>query len=374
MSMIGRVYLVGAGPGDPGLITLRGAECLGRADVVLYDYLANPALLSHAPAAAERICVGKHGAGFLWRQDEINAQLIQLARQGKTVVRLKSGDPAIFARGAEELDALVRENIPLEVVPGITAALAAGSLTGIPLTHRDLASAVALVTGQEQDAKPESALDYGALAHFPGTLVIYMGVTTVATWSSALIGAGKSPQTPVAIIRRCSFADQQVTPTTLADVGPLVAERKLRPPAIFIVGEVVNLGPAFSWFEKRSLFGLRILVARPAHQANQLAAPLQELGAEVLFQPAIEIHPPRDWSAVDAALARLKEFDALVFSSVNGVRFFLERLLSGGRDLRALGDILHIAAIGPGTAAELEKYHLRADLPPTVFEAESAES
>lgn len=366
----GRVYLVGAGPGDPALLTLRGAECLRGADVVLYDYLVNPVLVAHCRPEAERICLGKHGGGRIWPQEEINDQLVALAKQGKTVVRLKSGDPAIFARGAEEIERLVKEQIEFEIVPGITAALAAGSYAGIPITHRELASAVALVTGHEDPEKHERAVDYAALAKFPGTLVFYMGVTTVRLWSEALMAAGKDAATPIAVVRRCSQPDQRTLRTTLGEVATAVEREKLRPPVIFIIGEVAALSEQLSWFEKRPLFGKKILVTRPAHQAAALAGPLAELGAEILFQPAIEIGPPPDWGPVDAAVQRLSEFDWLVFSSSNGVRYLLERLFAIGEDLRLLGS-LKLAAIGPGTAEELLRYHLKADVVPDEFRAES---
>jgi uroporphyrinogen III methyltransferase/synthase len=367
---IGKVYLVGAGPGDPGLITLRGVQCLARADVVLYDYLVNPRILRHAPRGAERDCLGRHGHGRILPQDEINERMIALAKSGKTVVRLKGGDPAIFARGVEECEALVQAGIPFEIVPGITAALAAGSCAGIPVTHRELASAVALVTGQECRDKERAALDQKSLAEFPGTLVYYMGVTTVAEWTSELIAAGKPADTPAAVIRRCSLPDQLTIRCTLGEVAETIDRKRLRPPVIIIVGEVAALSPALSWFEHRPLFGVRVMIARPADQVEGLAAPLEELGAEVIIQPAIEIAPPDDWSPVDDALARLGEFDWLVFTSRNGVRFFLERLLDSGRDLRALGH-LRLAAIGPGTAQALSEFQLAADVVPDEFRAES---
>jgi uroporphyrinogen III methyltransferase / synthase len=372
----GTVYLVGAGPGDPGLITLRGMQCLRRADVVLYDYLANPQLLAHCRPDAEKISLGKHGGGRIWSQEEINEALVRLAREGKTVVRLKSGDPVVFARGVEEIEALSIAGIPFEIVPGITAALAAGSYAGIPITHRELASAVALVTGHEDGGKEGPPLDYAALANFPGTLVFYMGVTTAARWSADLIAAGKPPETPVSVIRRVSFPDQKVWQTTLGGVTGFVAETRLRPPVIFVVGDVAALSPALLWFDKRPLFGQSVLVTRPnvvrCSAAGQFppedfTSRLYELGAEVLYQPAIEIRPPNDWSAVDAALARLPDFDWLVFSSVNGVDGLLGRL---PHDLRALAGV-RIAAIGSGTAQRLAEYHLQADLVPDEFRAEA---
>jgi uroporphyrinogen III methyltransferase/synthase len=371
-SAAGRVLLIGAGPGDPGYITLRGVDYLAAADVVLYDYLVNPAILRHAAKDAELICLGHHGHTRIWSQEEVNAALVRLAGEGKTVVRLKSGDPTIFARAADELDALTAANIPFEIVPGVTAAVAAGSCAGIPLTHRDCASAVALITGHEDGGKEETALDYAALARFPGTLVFYMGVTTVQHWTTALIAAGKPAATPAAIVRRCSFTDQQTILCRLDEVAQRMTNpEKIRPPVIVIVGEVTTHAAAYSWFEKRPLFGQRIVVTRPARQCEALAEPLRTLGAEVLMQPAIRIEPPEDWSAVDAALARLSEFDWLVFSSSNGVRMLLDRLLASGRDLRALGNIM-LAAIGPGTSEELAKYRLVADLVPEEgFRAET---
>ena len=365
-----QVYLVGAGPGDPKLITLRGMECLGRADVVLYDYLANPLLLAHCRKEAELICLGQHGRSQIWPQEQVNEQMLRFARAGKIVVRLKSGDPTVFARGAEEAEALARAGIVFEIVPGITSALAAGSYAGIPITHRELSSAVALVTGHEDSGKQGPPLDYAALAAFPGTLVIYMGVTTAAKWSADLIAGGKSPATPVAVVRRCSFPDQRILHCTLATVAATIAAEHLRPPAVIIVGEVAALGAELAWFQHRPLVGKRIVVTRPREQAAALADPLAELGADVFYQPAIEIRDPDNWSPVDAALRRLHEFDWLVFSSSNGVRQLLERLNSLGRDLRALGRV-KLAAIGPGTADELARYRLIADSVPAEYRAES---
>ena len=365
----GRVYLVGAGPGDPGLITLRGVECLRRADVVLYDYLVNPQILEHAAPQAELACLGCHAQGRIWPQSEVNRRLVAEARAGKTVVRLKGGDPAVFARAAEELAALTEAGIAFAVVPGVTAALAAASYAGIPLTHRDGASAVALVTGHEAD-KDAPALDYAALAAFPGTLVFYMGVTTAKHWTGALIEAGKAPATPAAIIRRCSWPDQRTIRCTLGTVAERVAAETLRPPAMVIVGEAAGLEHAGEWFTRRPLFGAKIVVTRPRGQCDPLRSRLAELGADVLLQPAIEIVPPENWQAVDAALSRLTDFDWLVFSSANGVEHLIARLLAAHGDLRKLGGV-RLAAIGPGTADALATFHLRADLVPPEYRAES---
>ena len=367
---IGRVYLVGAGPGDPAMITLRGVECLRRADVVLYDYLVNPDILRHARSDTELICLGKHGRDPIWPQEQIHRQMIQSAREGHAVVRLKGGDPAVFARGADEVQALHEAGVPTEIVPGITTALAASSSAGIPVTHRELASAVALVTGQEQAGKDGAPMNYKALAEFPGTLVFYMAVTSAPTWTSALIEAGKPADTPAAIIRRCSLPDQSVLRCSLGTVVErLRFPEKMRPPVIVIVGDVAALPSHLSWFEQRPLFGTTVMVTRPHDLASTLKEPLAELGANVLLQPAIDISGPVDKQHVDDVLARLDEFDWLVFSSVNGVKQLLSHLIRNGRDLRALGH-LRLAAIGPGTAAELGNFYLSPDVQPEKYQAE----
>jgi uroporphyrinogen III methyltransferase/synthase len=370
-NMLGKVFLVGAGPGDPGLLTLRGAQCLREADVVLYDYLASPELLIGLRPDVELVCLGKHGRGRLLSQKEINDRMISEARRGRTVVRLKGGDPSIFARLSEELEALHAAAVPYEIVPGVTAAQASASHAGIPLTDRDEASCVAFVTGQESaDKNSGHELDYAALAHFPGTLVFYMGVTTAPEWSRALVAHGKSPQTPVAIVRNCTLADQQTIFTTLAEVSDHLGHGKLRPPAIVIVGEVAAEKSIVNWFTSRSLFGHTMLVTRPERQVESMAAKLRQFGADVLVQPAIEISEPRDWKPVDAAIGRLADFDWLAFTSSNGVHYFLRRLLALGRDLRALGG-LQLAAIGPATVEALAEYHLTADIQPNSYRAEA---
>ena len=366
----GRVYLVGAGPGDPGLLTLRAAEVLGRCDLVLYDGLCNPELLRHAPQA-ETICVGKHGQSRIWRQDEIIAEMLKRARAGLAVVRLKGGDPAVFARTAEEVDALGEAGVLFEIVPGITAALAASSYAGIPVTHRGLASAVALVTGHEEPAKPESALDWNALAKFPGTLVIYMGVTTAESWTQALMNGGKPPETPAALIRRCSLEDQQTIHCRLDEVASrLTPASQFRPPVIVIVGAVTELASTMSWMQNRPLFGQTVLVTRPVDQADALSERVRELGATVVCQPAIEIGPPDSYEEVDAAIGFLGDFDTLIFCSRNGVRYFLDRLFDSGVDARKLSG-LRIAVVGKQTAAELSQYHILADTIPSQFDAQS---
>ena len=367
---VGPVYLVGAGPGDSGLITLRGVECLRQAELVLYDYLVNPQIVHHAPPSAEKICLGHHGRTRIWSQREINEKMVAAALAGQTVVRLKGGDPAVFARAAEEVDALVEHAVPFEIVPGVTAALAAGSYAGIPLTHRDASSAVALVTGQEVAGKTTSGLDYQRLARFPGTLVFYMGVTTVATWVEQLLAGGMSTDTPAVVVRSCSLPSQQTTSCTVGQLPDLLGgPNRIRPPAIVVIGKVAALPRIANWYERLPLFGQTVLITRPADQAAGLAAQLQRQGAEVLLQPAIEVREPVDGGPTTAVMDQLTLFDWIVFSSANGVHAFMRRLLDRRRDLRALGDV-QLAVIGPATRDALRHYHLQADCMPQRFQAE----
>jgi uroporphyrinogen III methyltransferase/synthase len=365
---IGTVYLVGAGPGDPGLITLRGLECLARADVVLYDYLVNPALLHHAPPEAVRVGLGD-ASGRTLSQEQVHERLVALARDGMTVVRLKGGDPFVFGRGGEEAEVLRRAGVPFEIVPGVTAALGAAAYAGIPLTHRDHASAVLLATAHEDPSKPSSRLDWELLARFEGTLVFYMGAGRVAEVADALVEAGKAPSTPAALVAWGTLPRQQSAWGTLADIAAQTQRQSLSAPAVIIVGPVVELGPMLHWFEDRPLFGQRIVVTRPEQQGREWAQRLFSLGAEPILFPTIRVLPPEDWADVDAALRELNSFDWLVFTSVNGVRFFLDRLLATGGDLRRLGGT-RLAAIGPATRDALGAFYLHADLVPEHFAAE----
>ena len=366
---IGHVYLVGAGPGEPGMLTIRGLECIQKSDVVIHDYLVNPRILRFAKDA-EIVCLGKHGSGRIFSQNEVNEMIVRYAKEGKNVVRLKGGDPAIFARVHEELEFIRDHEIPFEVVPGITAALAVTSTVGISLTHREYASAVALITGQGKSGGPPVNIDYQALANFPGTLVFYMGTTTVEHWSSELIQAGMNPDTPVVATRNCSLPYQQSFRCTLGEIAERVNhEKKLRPPVLFVVGHAADEFGRYDWFESRPLFGKTILITRPEHQAEKLAQQLEELGAEVCFQPAISIQPVNDASKIKQTIESLSRFDWIVFSSVNGVEFFMSHLLAN-RDVRALGDC-KIAAIGPSTADKLKQYSLSPDLVPASFDADS---
>lgn len=365
----GTVYLVGAGPGDPGLITLRAVECLSKAELVLYDYLANPAALQHAAPTAELVCLGHHASGRRHTPAEITELMLAGAREGKTVVRLKGGDPSVFGRTVDETGALRQAGISYEVVPGITAGLAAAAFCEIPITHHDVASAVALITGQERHNKVESKLDFGALAGFPGTLIFYMGLTKVLEWSEALIEHGKPADTPVAIVRWCSWPKQRMFRCTLETVSKVLDEQALRPPVLFLVGKVVDHAPTLSWFAERPLYGRRVLVAGSPATSDKLRHRLASLGAEVISEPAIRIADPPDWAPVDTVLENLEQYDWLVFSSGNGVDYLFRRLFDRGGDMRRLGNV-KLAAIGPSTADRLVNYHVQADVVPEQYNAD----
>ena len=394
--------MVGAGPGDPGLITVKGAECLGKADLILYDHLVNPAVLKHAPPTAEAICSCHREGDPPAAQQSVNDRMIEAASRGMTVVRLKGGDPDVFSNAAEEIDLLIAAEVDFETVSGVTAATAAAGCAGIPITRRGTSSAVALIIGHQSRSRQSAEIDYESLANFPGTLIFYMATSSVDNWSEALMRRGKTPHTPVMIVRRCSCPDQSTARCTLGTVAEVVAGKEIGPPAVVVVGDVVSFAPEVSWFQRRPLFNRRVMVTRPhggwlGHSAalpqdnrllgqrfampqppspsfqrtvGRLSDRLAELGAEVLVQPAIEISEPADWRPVDHALARLEEFDWLVFSSANGVSRLLDRVFATGGDLRDLGRI-RLAAIGPGTADKLAEYHLRADLVPDQYRAEA---
>ncbi len=363
-----QVFLVGAGPGHPGLVTVRAVECLRQADVVIYDNLVAPALLDYAPPAAKRICVTELGEHHVERYGPVQQMLIELARQGWRVVRLKGGDPYVFGRGGEEAQALHEAGIAFEVVPGVTAALGAAAFAGIPLTHRGLASGVALVTGHEKPDK-DGTLDWSALARFPGTLVIYMGMSRLGQIVQSLCDQGKPADTPAAAIQHATTGEQRLVEAPLKDLPAAVGAAGLTAPAVIIIGPVVGLRKNLAWFERRPLFGKRVLVTRPRHQAGELVRRLSDLGAVPEVLPAVEIRDPPDWAPVDQALARLEKYHWLIFTSANGVQAFLGRLRQSGRDLRALGG-LRLAAIGPKTAQALRHYHLQPDLVPDKYQSE----
>ena len=360
----GKVYLVGAGPGDPDLITVRGLELLRTADVILYDNLASPGLLAHARPDAEKLYVGKKRALHFLRQDGINELLVEKAQAGSSVVRLKGGDPFIFGRGGEEAEALVAAGIEFEVVPGVTSASGAAAYGGVPLTHRSKTSAVTFVTGHEADH-----IDWNRVGHTE-TLVIFMGLTTFRAIARRLLAAGRAPETPAMAVRWATFPRQRTIVGRLDDLADKISESGLRPPALIVVGEVVEYRERLNWFERLPLFGQRILITRPAGQSAGFAAKLRRLGADPIEAPTIEIRPPSDgFRALDAAIERLDEFDWLLFTSQNGVEKFVERLDASTRDLRSIRG--RIAAIGSATAARLEDLHLKVDVVPERFVAES---
>ena len=368
----GKVYLVGAGPGDPGLLTRRGEALLEQADVVVYDHLASLRLLDLAPERALRICAGKSIGHCTLTQEQINDLLIDHARAGRRVVRLKGGDPLVFGRGAEEALSLGAAGVPFEIVPGVTAGVGVTAYAGIPITHRAGASAVAFVTGHgdpESDAG-HGRLDWPALARFPGTLVVYMGVTHLAAICRTLLRLGKPGDTPAAVIESGTLASQHIEVGNLATIAEAASRVGVQPPALLVVGSVVALRKELLWFERLPLFGQRIVVTRPREEGSRAAVALETLGAEVLLAPTVAVRPISDPGPLDTAIDRLAGYDWLVFTSANGVRFFLDRLTTKGRDLRALGH-LKLAAIGPATAEALAKVHLKADLVPATFRSEA---
>jgi uroporphyrinogen III methyltransferase/synthase len=362
-----RVFLVGAGPGSPGLLTVRAAEVLARADLVVYDQLVPERLLELAPASARKVCVRDLPGQHPDKYPHIHKLLIDSARSGQVVVRLKGGDPLIFGRGGEEAEALRGAGIAYEIVPGVTSALAAGAYLEIPLTHRHHASALALVTGHELPNKSGNRLDWKALAAFPGTLAIYMGIARLPLIVAELIRHGKSPDTPAAIVERVSWGEQRSIYSRLADLEETRRNAGLEAPGLILIGEAVAQRATSPWFESRPLFGERVLVTRPAHQAEGMVRKLEALGAVVSRLSAIEIREPADLRPLDRALGQLRsgKWDWLVFTSANGVHAVLRRLGALDRDARDLGAV-KLAAIGPKTADALRAYHLRADVVPEV--------
>lgn len=369
----GFVYLVGAGPWDPGLLTLRGRDLLTRADAVVYDYLVNPELLDHLPDRAERIPVGEKGKRMT--QDQINQTLIEHARRGRVVVRLKGGDPFVFGRGGEEAEALVAAGVPFEVVPGVTAAIAGAAFAGIPVTHRGYGSTLAFVTGHRaavpatRDPAPDADdIDWAALAQI-STLAFYMSRRRLHAVATALIDAGRAPTTPVALIRWASRPDQQTVTTTLAECAAAADAAGLEPPLTALVGQVVGLRATIGWYEQRPLYGRTIAVTRSQGQQGALAHRLHELGADVVALPTIAFEPgPAE--PIRRAIEDLATYDRVVFTSANGVDYFLDALYAHGRDPRAFG-AARLACIGPATARRLRARGLVADQVPDTFVAEA---
>ncbi len=375
------VYLVGAGPGDPGLLTIAAAAALRNADIVVYDYLANVRLLDYCKADAQKIYVGKSAGAHTLTQGQINQLLVDKARelderhpgQRRSIVRLKGGDPYVFGRGGEEGEFLKAHHISFVTIPGITSGIAAPAYAGIPLTHRDMASTITLVTGHEKSDKPDEGdapgVNYAALAQLGGTLVFYMGVKSLPLITARLIAGGMEKDTPVAVIRWGTHPHQQTVTGTLATITDVVASAKITAPAITIVGRVVALRDTLDWFEQRPLFGQTVLVTRTRQQASNLSDQLAQLGANILEAPTIELAPPEDWSAIDHALGTLQTYDWVVFTSANGVRAAWERLRLLSLDARAFGG-LNVAAIGPTTADALHNIGIMPDLIPEKFVGE----
>lgn len=366
----GKVYLIGAGPGDPGLITVKGQTCIRTADVVIYDYLAAPALLAHASPETEMIYVGKKGGDHTLPQGGINQLIIEKSRQGLTVARLKGGDPYIFGRGGEEAEELVAAGIPFEVVPGVTSAIAGAAYAGIPLTHRDYTSTLAFVTGHEDPTKASSSIDWKALATGIGTLVFFMGIKNLPLIAEQLQGNGMAPETPVALVRWGTTTRQKTVTGTLASIVDIARQAGMKAPALIVVGKVVRLRDRLQWFETRPLFGRTIVVTRARAQASDLVERLTELGANCLEYPTIEVVPAEDVAPLDAAIQNLPTYDWLIFTSVNGVKYFFERLFDLGKDVRALHHV-RTAVIGPATAERLREQGLRSDIVPASYRAES---
>lgn len=372
--MNGTVFLVGAGPGDPRLLTVGAMECMKRAEVVVYDHLADESILSYAPADAELIYVGKQSCKHTMRQEDINVLLADKAAEGKTVVRLKGGDPFVFGRGGEEALLLLERGIPFEILPGVTSAVSVPAYAGIPVTHRGVAVSFAVVTGHEDPTKAHSNIRWEHLATGVDTLVFLMGVANIPVITKKLIEHGRPADTPAAFIRWGTHPEQETYVTTVGEAAETVVRAGIRPPAIFIVGDVVKLRDNLRWFDcpaTRPLFGKRILVTRARAQASALTEKLTALGAACIEAPVIRIAPPADgYAALDGAIAELNAYQWLIFTSVNGVEHFFARLHAAGKDTRALG-YARVAAIGAATSAALRAFGIRADLVPPEFRAEA---
>jgi uroporphyrinogen III methyltransferase/synthase len=364
--MRGKVYIVGAGPGDIGLLTVKGLKCLQKAEVVVYDFHLNAQVLNYINHTAEFIYAGKRGGQHTMTQEEINRAIVEKAKEGKIVCRLKGGDPFVFGRGGEEAEALSKEDIEFEVVPGVSSAVAAPAYAGIPLTHRKYSSSFAVVPGYEDSTKPGSSIDWARLATGVGTIVFLMTVKNLAEVCKKLIENGRAPKTPVAVIRWGTRPDQTTLVSNLKNIPALVKEKDIRPPAVMVVGDVVELRKTLRWYEKKPLFGQRILATREHVAGFDL---LDELGAEIIEFPTIKIVPPSDWKELKSAIDKVESYDWLIFTSVNGVRFFFKKLLENDKDIRDLKGI-KICAVGTKTASEIHNYGIKVDLIPEEFNAE----
>ena len=368
MAEAGKVYIIGAGPGDPGLITVKGERCIREADVIIYDHLVSEELLRHVSPSARLIYAGKKGGDHTLPQGEINDLLLREAGEGKTVVRLKGGDPFIFGRGGEEAIVLAQGGIPFEVVPGVTSAVAVPAYAGIPLTHRGHTSAIAFVTGHEDPVKEQSDIDWEKLAGV-GTIVFLMGVKNLPLILDNLIRHGRDADTPAALVRWGTTPEQETLTGTIADIGNKARRSNFRPPAILVVGTVVGLREELNWFESKPLFGKGVVITRPEDQTKELGRLLSGQGARVIPFPTIKIIPPDSWRDLDRCLLRLEDYSWIVFTSANGATFFFRRLAERGGDVRDLKGI-RICTIGPATAAAIESRGIRVDLLPDEYISE----
>jgi uroporphyrinogen III methyltransferase/synthase len=366
----GKCFLVGAGPGDLGLVTLRAKECIERAEVLIYDYLCNAEMLKWAPETAEIVFAGKKSGAHVLKQDEINALLVEKTRSGKQVVRLKGGDPFLFGRGAEEALALAAADIPFEIVPGITSAIAGPAYAGIPVTHREKNSHVTFFTGHEDPTKEKSSIDFGALARLGGTQVMFMGMQRLESITREMLAHGMRADLPVALIRWATTGQQQTLVGTLQDIAQQAHKEKFSAPAIAVFGDVVSLRKNLGWFENQTLSGKRIVVTRSRPQAGVLSEQLRALGADVLELPTIQIKPPSDLRAFAELVRDAHAYDWIVFTSPNGVTAFFDLFYKLYDDAREIGGA-RIAAIGPGTAQRLKDFHMHVDLQPEEFVAEA---
>lgn len=366
----GKVYLIGAGPGDIKLITLKGLECIKKADVIVYDRLANSRLLTSARADAKLIYVGKSPERHTLTQDEINQVLVEEASKGLTVARLKGGDPFVFGRGGEEAEVLLNAGIPYEIIPGITSAIGVPAYAGIPVTHRDFTSTFTVITGNEDPTKEDSNIDWDRLGKDPGTLIFLMGVGNLPKIVEQLIIHGKSPQTPIALIRWGTRPEQQVVTGTLDNIVSEVNRIGLKSPAVIIVGEVVKLREKLQWFETKPLFGKRVLVTRSREQASSLSEKIEELGGEAWEYPTIAIEKPFSLGPLDEAIKKSSSFDWIIFTSVNAVNAFFNRMKELKIDIRKLANV-NFCAIGPKTKKIIENKGILVDYVPEVFQAEA---
>lgn len=362
----GKVYLIGAGPGDIGLLTVKGMKCLQKAEAVVYDFHLNAQILNYINHDAEFIYAGKRGGHHAMTQDEINQALVEKAKEGKIVCRLKGGDPFVFGRGGEEAEVLVNEGIEFEVIPGVSSSIAAPAYAGIPLTHRQYSSSFAVITGNEDITKPESSIDWSKFANGFDTLVFLMGVKNIGAITSKLIEHGKPPDAPTAVVRWGTRPDQKTVVSTLKDIAGLVKEENIKPPAVMVVGNVVKLRDTLKWYENKPLFGHRILITREYTKDYE---PLEDLGAEIFEFPTIEIAPPESYKELDESIDKVETYNWIIFTSANGFKYFMQRLLDKNRDLRDLKGI-KICAIGTKTAEAIRNYGIKVDLVPEEFNAE----